>query len=276
MTWNPLSLRWEGNYGVLKEFDNHLASSVRPALIAYRAPHVPKPASPVDKSNVSTSSAAVRVVGNMMFDPENMCWISTLPQNEEDPDPFEGLVDDEDDAFWTDRRIGGTVTKGLFQGLELRGPGGKLGNEAYGRRFMSDVSTAYTATPSVLSRSQTSDASDDFPDMEAKVDLRHGRNLLANKPRLSGNIADRSLSIASSHAHAATNDYDVLAWTWVDEELYRETRAAEGRHRQEMKQWFGSLEAERLRGKDTEKEMDRAKRREEKRLWEIRHLVMGG
>jgi len=275
MTWNPQSLRWEGNYGVLREFDNQLASSVRPALIAYRAPNGHKPVSPIDKGNVSTASTAVRVVGNMMFDAEKMCWISTLPQDEEDPDPFAGLADDEDDAFWKDRKAGGTLTKGMFSGLELREPSGRLGHEAYGRRFISDVSTAYTATPSAISRSQTSDASDDHFDAEAKVDLRHGRNLLSGKSHPSSNMGDRSISLASSRAHHST-DYELSGWTWVDEELYRETRAADRRHAQEMRQWFGSSEAERMRGRDVEKEADRAKRREEKRLWEIRHLVMDG
>jgi len=268
-------LRWEGNYGVLRDFDNQLASSVRPALIAYRAPNGHKPVSPIDKGNVSTASTAVRVVGNMMFDAEKMCWISTLPQDEEDPDPFEGLADDEDDAFWQDRKAGGTLTKAMFSGLELREPSGRLGYEVHGRRFISDVSTAYTATPSAISRSQTSDASDDHFDAEAKVDLRHGRNLLSGKLHPSSNMGDRSISLASSRAHRST-DYDLDVWTWVDEELYRETRAADRRHGQEMRQWFGSSEAERMRGRDIEKEADRAKRREEKRLWEIRHLVMDG
>ena len=284
MTWNPQTLRWEGNYGVLREFDNHLTSSVRPALIAYRAPHSNKPASPVDKGNVSTSSAAVRVVGNMMFDPEKMCWISTLPHEEEDPDPFEGLADDEDDAFWQDRRAGGggTITRGTFTGLDMREPSGRTGNVAYGRRFISDVSTAYTTTPSSMSRSQHSDVSEDPADeVEAKVNLRQGRNLLSGKqpghPSSSHFAAagDRSFSMASSRVHGST-DYDVTGWTWVDEELYRETRLAERRHAHEMKQWYGSSEAERMRGKDVDKEMDRARRREEKRLWEIRHLVMDG
>lgn len=62
----------------------------------------------------------------------------------------------------------------------------------------------------------------------------------------------------------------------MDEDLYRETRQAERRHMQEMLKWYGASENERMRGKDVDKELDRARRREEKRLWEIRHLVMDG
>ena len=39
-----------------------------------------------------------RVVGNMIFDPIRMCWLSTLAPDEEEPDVFAGLADDEEDA----------------------------------------------------------------------------------------------------------------------------------------------------------------------------------
>lgn len=318
MTWNPQTLRWEGNYGVLREFDNHLASSVRPALIAYRAPNASNKSGSADKdhqrdsgrdknsdkgdrsisnstSNFSANpmSSAVRVVGNMMFDPERMCWTSTLPDEEEEADPFEGLADDEDDdTFFQDRRGGGgggngTITKGTFVGLDLREPtSGRSGSTAYGRRFISDVSTAYTATTtpnSNLSRSQHSDISDDLVDHGGRVDLRQGRNLLSGKQSASAlrsnyDHGDRSISLASSRIlnHNLATDYDLTGWTWVDEDLYRETRQAERRHMQEMLKWYGASENERMRGKDVDKELDRARRREEKRLWEIRHLVMDG
>jgi hypothetical protein len=271
MTWNPQTLRWEGNYGVLRDFDNALGSSVRPALIAYRAPIALKPASPVDKGN-NTASNAVRVVGNMMFDPEKMCWISTLSADEEDPDPFEGMADDEDDSFWQDRK-GGTLTKGMFKGLEL--PNARMADGP--RRYISDVSTSFTSSPSTLSRSQSSEHSEEYQDVEARVDLRQGRNLMSGKSLASSFHGDRTLSMASSR-HAESNEYDMSNWTWVDEELFTETKLAEKRHAQETKQWFGADERERQRisAREGDREKDRTKRREEKRLWEIRHLVMDG
>jgi hypothetical protein len=91
MTWNPQTLRWEGNEAVLRDFDT-VASSARPALITHfsgagtSAPHSPQ-----------AGGGAVRIVGDMKFDPEKMCWVSLLPPGEDEPDPFEGMADDEDD-----------------------------------------------------------------------------------------------------------------------------------------------------------------------------------
>ena len=288
MTWNPTTLRWEGNYGVLREFDNQLASSVRPALIAYRPPSAAKPASPNDKHNTSSNGSArgggtaLRVVGNMMFDPEKMCWISTLSKEDDEPDPFESLADDEDeDSFWNDRR-GGTLTQGMLGPKfhhDLRSSGGI--------RFISDVSTAYTNTPSSISRSQTSESTSDAEtfDEPPRVNLRQGRNLQSGKSFMSSSAhsvggTDRTFSLASSrHApshSSAVMDYDLSSWTWVEEDLFTETRQAERRHTMEMKQWFGGSpgEVDRARSRDVEREEERAKRRGEKRLWEIRHLVM--
>ena len=40
-----------------------------------------------------------------MFDPEQMCWVSTLAPEDDEPDPFEGMADDEDED------AGGTITR---------------------------------------------------------------------------------------------------------------------------------------------------------------------
>ncbi|KZT05895.1 uncharacterized protein LAESUDRAFT_714593 [Laetiporus sulphureus 93-53] len=90
MKWNPSTMRWEGNDQALRDFDN--ASSIRPALITHLtgssrgSPNRP-------------SAAGARVVGNMVFDPARMCWISTLPADEDEPDVFADLADDEDDDW---------------------------------------------------------------------------------------------------------------------------------------------------------------------------------
>lgn len=89
MTWNPQTLRWEGNEAILRDFD-HVASSTRPALITHFT------GSSVGNSPLAGAPAA-RIVGDMKFDPEKMCWVSLLPPGEDEPDPFEGMADDEDD-----------------------------------------------------------------------------------------------------------------------------------------------------------------------------------
>lgn len=88
MTWNPRTSRWEGNEGVLRDFDT-VASSARPALISHFT------GSSVASSPLNTAPAA-RIFGDMKFDPERMCWVSLLPPDEVEPDPFADMADDEE------------------------------------------------------------------------------------------------------------------------------------------------------------------------------------
>ncbi|KIK70858.1 hypothetical protein GYMLUDRAFT_32927 [Collybiopsis luxurians FD-317 M1] len=89
MHWNPMTLRWEGNEQVLRDFDS-VVTSTRPALITHLT------GSSIG-SPVGTFATGARKVGNMIFDPQRMCWISTLPPEEEEPDVFANLADDEDE-----------------------------------------------------------------------------------------------------------------------------------------------------------------------------------
>lgn len=98
MKWNPKTLRWEGNEQVLKEFDAHLPSS-RPALITH---FTGSSLGGVTSPTSSFLASGARIVGNMMFDPVRMCWISRLPPEEDEPDVFAGLADDEGDE-WEDK-----------------------------------------------------------------------------------------------------------------------------------------------------------------------------
>ncbi|KAF5385409.1 hypothetical protein D9757_005389 [Collybiopsis confluens] len=89
MHWNPQTLRWEGNEQVLRDFDS-VVTSTRPALITHLT------GSSIG-SPVGSFATGARKVGNMIFDPQRMCWISTLPPEEEEPDVFANLADDEDE-----------------------------------------------------------------------------------------------------------------------------------------------------------------------------------
>lgn len=93
MKWNPQTLRWEGNDQVLGDFDAAVGTSTRPALITHLT------GSSIG-SPVNSFAAGARKVGNMIFDPSRMCWISILPPEEEEPDVFANLADDEDDEDW--------------------------------------------------------------------------------------------------------------------------------------------------------------------------------
>jgi len=90
MRWNPQTLRWEGNEQVLRDFDAAVGTSTRPALITHLT------GSSIG-SPVGSFANGARIVGNMIFDPARMCWISTLPPDEDEPDVFANLADDEDD-----------------------------------------------------------------------------------------------------------------------------------------------------------------------------------
>ena len=99
MKWNPIALRWEGNDQALRDFDS-VGTSTRPALITQLT------GSSIG-SPVGTFANGARIVGNMVFDPARMCWISTLPPDEDEPDVFAGLADDEQDVSWGTK--GGTI-----------------------------------------------------------------------------------------------------------------------------------------------------------------------
>lgn len=105
MKWNPLSLRWEGNDHVLRDFDSAIGTSTRPALITHLT------GSSIG-SPVGSFASGARIVGNMIFDPTRMCWISTLPPDEDEPDVFANLADDEEDGdAWETK--GGTIRASL-------------------------------------------------------------------------------------------------------------------------------------------------------------------
>jgi len=99
MKWNPLTLRWEGNDQVLRDFDAAIGTSTRPALITHLT------GSSIG-SPVGSFASGARKVGNMIFDPTRMCWISTLTPEEDEPDVFAHLADDEEDGWETK---GGTI-----------------------------------------------------------------------------------------------------------------------------------------------------------------------
>lgn len=104
MKWNPTTMRWEGNEQVLRDFDA-VVTSTRPALITHLT------GSSIG-SPVGSFASGARIVGNMIFDPQRMCWISTLPPEEDEPDVFANLADDEEEGDGWETK-GGTIRANL-------------------------------------------------------------------------------------------------------------------------------------------------------------------
>ncbi|KAI0321134.1 hypothetical protein OF83DRAFT_1237872 [Amylostereum chailletii] len=175
MKWNPQTLRWEGNDQALRDFDAAMAPT-RPALITHLT------GSSVG-SPVGSFASGARRVGNMIFDPTRMCWISTLAPEEDEPDVFADLADDEEDGdAWETR--GGTIR---------------------------------AAQPTTTSEANSSATSQVEPPSPARSRVR--------SPSESG----------SDRGSRASMVYD------VDDSFLDSCRAAEERHRAEMKGWRGKL-----------------------------------
>jgi len=88
MRWNPHSLKWDGNEQVLRDFDVVNGNSTRPALITHLTGSTAGNA-------LAGIPSGVRIVGNMMFDPEKMCWLPKESSGPEEPDPFAGIDEEE-------------------------------------------------------------------------------------------------------------------------------------------------------------------------------------
>ena len=95
MRWNAQALRWEGNEDVLRDFDQVIQSSTRPALISQltgsstssaltHAAGYSSPLSPESSTLMSHLTSGARVVGDMLFDPVQMRWIHKSGDEEED------------------------------------------------------------------------------------------------------------------------------------------------------------------------------------------------
>ncbi|CAJ2511157.1 Uu.00g067820.m01.CDS01 [Anthostomella pinea] len=103
MTYNPTTFRWEGNENALNKFDVPASSpstaSVHPSMMRERDTSTPRP---VLITNINASKNTKRV-GDMVFDPQNMCWLkvdTSTPTTLRADDPMEGFnTMEEDDPF---------------------------------------------------------------------------------------------------------------------------------------------------------------------------------
>jgi hypothetical protein len=242
MRWNPITLKWEGNNSVLRDFEAHVHSSTRPALITHLT------GSSVGGLGSPTGFLAggARVVGNMIFDPAKMCWISRYPA--EEADVFAGMDDDDDDNEATWGR-GGTIRQGIgagFGGSKLQSVQGSPSRSLHIRSTSESESESVTGTGTGPSRAGSlSPVPGPLPSLAEQAG-RASPLLLGPE----GEIVE------------------------VDDALRRASRAAEERHRFEMKGW--SIPASRRtgsRGSRSSSEPEREEDVDRSYLYEIRALA---
>ncbi|SPQ27467.1 ccaa9ddd-3bde-4c7b-ab6a-2088234df3de [Thermothielavioides terrestris] len=101
MWYNPETFRWEGNDNALSAFDVP-ASSPSTASVP---PHLMRDQNATPRPALITNIGAtkgVQVVGGMVFDPQNMCWLKLGPPSKSgESDPLDGFnaIEDEEDVF---------------------------------------------------------------------------------------------------------------------------------------------------------------------------------
>ncbi|KAH9893659.1 hypothetical protein F4778DRAFT_289995 [Xylariomycetidae sp. FL2044] len=104
MTYNPVTYVWEGNENALNAFDVPASSpstaSLPPYMMREKESSTPRPLLIKDMS----ASKGVKRVGEMIFDPQAMCWLKAgalTPTTLRSDDPMEGFnaLDDDDDPF---------------------------------------------------------------------------------------------------------------------------------------------------------------------------------
>ncbi|KAK4144102.1 uncharacterized protein C8A04DRAFT_36935 [Dichotomopilus funicola] len=102
MWYNPETFRWEGNDTALSAFEVPASSpsttSVPQHMTREREASTPRPAL---ITNIGPTKG-VQVVGGMVFDPQNMCWLKLAPQSRsEKSDTLDGFnaFDDDEDVF---------------------------------------------------------------------------------------------------------------------------------------------------------------------------------
>ncbi|KAI1330637.1 hypothetical protein F5Y16DRAFT_339548 [Xylariaceae sp. FL0255] len=102
MTYNPSTFRWEGNENVLNAFDIPAATTpLTQQTIREKDASTPRP---LLITNINAKKDARRV-GDMVFDPQNMCWLkveTSTPTGSSSTDPMAGFDAMEDDDPFKD------------------------------------------------------------------------------------------------------------------------------------------------------------------------------
>lgn len=265
MRWNPITLRWEGNDAVLRDFESHVASSARPALITHLTgssvaggalgslgSHSPNTSA--SSGFVTTglgANAGARVVGNMLFDPGRMCWISRCPDEEEDV--FAAFDEEDENA---DEEKGGTLRAVMPLPTSFTN------------------SSSGTSSPARVWHGRTRSASTSGSENDSVPSIAGSSSASAY-----GSVRLSMASCSSGRLGSAEPD-DIIED--VDEELVKACREAEARHCGEMKGWNlsssvggggGGGSGRRERARSVSLEMEQPTGRDRRHLFEIRALA---
>lgn len=105
MWYNPETFRWEGNDNVLNAFDVPASSPSTASVPQHLIREQNATPRPALITNIGATKG-VQVVGGMVFDPQNMCWLKLAPQSQSEQqhpsdDPLDGFnaIDEEEDVF---------------------------------------------------------------------------------------------------------------------------------------------------------------------------------
>lgn len=208
MKWNPHTLRWEGNDQVLKDFDAATGTSTRPALITHLTGS--SIGSPVGSF---AAAAGARIVGTMVFDPAQMRWISTLPPDEDEPDVFADLADDEDDDW---EAQAGTIRASQQQQAQ------SSSSQPQPQTQQSQPQSQPNSQSQAHSQ-QSSSSSSGSTRADSASSIRSRRHTRANSESESDRCSRASIVCE------------------VDDAFWEKCRAAEERHRAELKGWIAAL-----------------------------------
>lgn len=176
-----------------------------------------------------------RIVGNMIFDPTKMCWINRFA--DEEPDPFAGFDDDEDD----DKDA--TLGKRRGSAMRARSNTGNIGAPTFGTPLetvnASPARSAASRSSNHTHRSTASESENEsvlHPMSSARSSLTNEDDFDESEDRASGSAGPGSPN-RTRHA-VLIRGASTSPIPGVDEAMVAACHAAEARHRSEMRGWF--------------------------------------
>lgn len=103
MYYNADTFRWEGNENALNVFEPPVATPTQTTAFNNTRDKETATPRPALITNISATKG-VQVVGGMVFDPQNMCWLKLDPPTKPESDmsdPMDGFdaLDEDDDVF---------------------------------------------------------------------------------------------------------------------------------------------------------------------------------
>lgn len=136
MWYNPETFRWEGNDNVLTAFDVPASSPSTASIPQHLIREQNATPRPALITNIGATKG-VQVVGGMVFDPQNMCWLKMAQENDPLDGGFSAIDEDEEDVFKDIPDLEERTMASSDGGVGLMGGGG--GGGGGGGARVSDV-----------------------------------------------------------------------------------------------------------------------------------------